>query len=325
MHYIIVDLEWNQPMSYQSQVFLKVGDKLIFEMIQIGAVKLDEELNMVDAVSIPIKPTHYVKIHPRIRKMTQLSESELASAPEFNAAMEQFFKWCGESFALLTWGCDDVSVWKQNVDFFQCPVELPPLYDIQRLYSEAFHLGKERKGLKGAMEHLELEPLEDKNFHNAVHDAYYTAMVFQKLPHPETVLKYINQPKKLCHVERSRRSRFAAKEYASIAAAFDSETARAPKCPMCGKSAVLEKTYVRQTGDKYVALANCPAHGPLIIRLRFAPAQGEKVFMSACVALASEQARAYVHTKQLAKGDTPDGDGLKLLREAGRSSMPFED
>ena len=41
MHYIILDLQWNQPLSYQSHVYREVGDKLIFEMIQIGAVKLD--------------------------------------------------------------------------------------------------------------------------------------------------------------------------------------------------------------------------------------------------------------------------------------------
>ena len=72
MHYIILDLEWNQPLSYQSHVYREVGDKLIFEMIQIGAVKLDSDLMVVDSVSIPIRPTHYVKIHPRIRRMTHL-------------------------------------------------------------------------------------------------------------------------------------------------------------------------------------------------------------------------------------------------------------
>ena len=45
MTYIILDLEWNQPISYQSRTYREVGDKLIFEMIQIGAVKLDADLN----------------------------------------------------------------------------------------------------------------------------------------------------------------------------------------------------------------------------------------------------------------------------------------
>ena len=80
MQYIVIDLEWNQPMSYDSAVYRQVGDRLIFEMIQIGAVKLNEQLEVCDSISIPIRPVHYVKIHPRIRKMTQLGPEELADA-----------------------------------------------------------------------------------------------------------------------------------------------------------------------------------------------------------------------------------------------------
>ena len=54
MHYIILDLEWNQPMSYQSHVYREVGDRLIFEMIQIGAVKLDDSLAVVDSIPFPV-------------------------------------------------------------------------------------------------------------------------------------------------------------------------------------------------------------------------------------------------------------------------------
>ena len=95
MTYIVLDLEWNQPISYQSSTFRKVGDKLMFEMIQIGAVKLDADLNPGEAISIPIAPTHYVKIHPRIRRMTGLDSETLAGAPAFREALEQFVAWCG--------------------------------------------------------------------------------------------------------------------------------------------------------------------------------------------------------------------------------------
>lgn len=121
MHYIVVDLEWNQPMSFDSSVFRQVGDRLVFEMIQIGAVKVDDQYQVVDSISIPIRPQYYVKIHPRIRKMTQLGAEELSDAPTFLDAMAQFTAWCGEEYTLLTWGCDDISVWKQNMDFSAAP------------------------------------------------------------------------------------------------------------------------------------------------------------------------------------------------------------
>lgn len=47
------------------------------------------------------------------------------------------------------------------------------------------------------MEELSIAPDESRSFHNALHDAYYTALVFAKLPHPERVLQYRQKPKQL--------------------------------------------------------------------------------------------------------------------------------
>ena len=44
MNYIVVDLEWNQAMSSKSSVFNKLPIKLRGEIIEIGAVKLDENM-----------------------------------------------------------------------------------------------------------------------------------------------------------------------------------------------------------------------------------------------------------------------------------------
>lgn len=334
MHYIILDLEWNQPLSYQSHVYREVGDKLIFEMIQIGAVKLDEDLMVVDSISIPIRPTHYVKIHPRIRRMTHLGPEELADAPDFLEAMHQFVTWCGEDYALLTWGCDDVSVLKQNMDFFQCKEQLPPLCDIQKMYSVVTNT-KDRKGLKAAMDDFGIEPDENRSFHNALHDAYYTALVFAKLPHPERVLDYPQKPKQLIHANRTRREKLPGETFDSLKEALQSETALHPRCPRCGKPALLEEEgYVKQCADKYIGLATCKDHGSVLIRLRFQPTDDGKRLMNMTTAFATAANRAYIHTKRLQvaekearylaeHGALPDPE--EELMNAERSSMPFEE
>ena len=333
MQYIIIDLEWNQPTSYQSHVYRQVGDKLIFEMIQIGAVKVDENFNVCDSISIPIKPQHYVKIHPRIKRMTHLGAEELADAPTFLDAMDQFAAWCGEDYTLLTWGCDDVSVLKQNMDFFECKVELPLLCDIQRLFSDVYKC-KDRKGLKAAMEMLEIEPDENRFFHDALNDAYYTALVFARLPEPTDVLKYPQQPKQLIHQDRVARARMKGESYDSLKEALESESAQKPQCPLCGKTAKLEDTYVKQAADKYIALAKCPNHGWLLIKLRFQANSDGKRVMSASVSKATAANKAYVHTKKLQvaqkeaawlekHGALPDPE--EELLHAERTSMPFED
>ena len=334
MHYIVVDLEWNQPLSYDSSVYRQVGDRLIFEMIQIGAVKLDEHYQVIDSISIPIRPVYYVKIHPRIRRMTQLGTEELADAPEFLEAMDQFVAWCGEDYALLTWGCDDVSVLKQNMDFFGCQVKLPPLCDIQRLFGDV-HGTREHKGLKAAMEMLDIQPDAERYFHNALHDAYYTALVFATLPNPEKVLEYPQQPKSLIHPGKHGHSKEKGENYDSLTAALESEAARQPRCPVCGKRTQVEDGgYVKQCGDKYIGLSACPHHGPLMIRLRFRPTDDGKRSMTMSISKATAANRAYVHTKRLQveekqarylaeHGALPDPD--EELMAAERTSMPFED
>ena len=334
MRYIIIDLEWNQPVSYQSRVYREYGDRLIFEMIQIGAAKLDEQMKVVDTVSIPIRPTCYERIHPRIRRMTGLGEAELAEAPQFAEAMERFRAWCGEDYTLLTWGCDDISVLQQNLDFFGDKSPMPPVCDAQKLFSDVHRL-KERAGLKLAMELMQLQPEEEKPFHNAEFDAYYTALVFATCPEPNDVLKYPLQAKKLIHAAHTAGKKPSGVTYATVEEALSSAEARAPHCPVCGREVELDGSYIPQTPDKYISLAKCRQHGPLMVRLRFHVTQGDRKQLDISVAKAAPSNCAYVRTKRIQfadkvaryqaahEGRKPDMD--EALLNADRSSVPFEE
>ncbi len=332
MQYIVLDLEWNQPLSWQSAVCKKVGDRLIFEMIQIGAVKLNEDLEIEDSISIPIAPTHYIKIHPRIRKMTGLGPEELAGAPAFREALERFSAWCGNDYTLLTWGCDDVSVLQQNIDFFECgDIPLAPLCDIQKLFSDVHKL-KDRSGLKSAMELLQIEPDESMAFHNALNDAYYTALVFKTLPDPAAVLKYTQTPKKLIH-SRPARDKNPGEVFNSVQEAMQSDTVLKPVCPRCGRIMTLDGEYIPQSADKYMAVAKCRNHGRILIRLRFRIDEDGKRCLSHSTAPASGANVAYLHTKQLQvarqreawlaeHGTLPDPD--EELMRSNPNNMPFD-
>ena len=333
MTYIIIDLEWNQPISYQSSAYRKVGDKLIFEMIQIGAVRLDADLNPAEAISIPIAPTHYLRIHPRIRRMTGLDSEVLAGAPAFREALEKFAAWCGEDYTLLTWGCDDVSVLHQNITFFHCEdIPLAPLCDIQRLFSDVHNL-KERSGLKAAMEMMNISADESMSFHNALNDAWYTALVFKTLPDPSAVLNYTQQPRQLIRARRNAREKTEGETFPSVQDALQSETALHPVCPRCGRVLTLDGEYIKQSADKYIAIAKCKNHGRILIRLRFRIDDDGQKIMSRTTAPATSANVAYLHTKQLQQeqrraryleehGTLPDPD--EELLNADVSSMPFD-
>ena len=332
MHYIVLDLEWNQPITYQSPVYRRIGDRLVFEMIQIGAVKLDDSLDVTEALSLPIAPTHYLQIHPRIRRMTGLGPEELAGAPSFREALEQFAAWCGEDYVLLTWGCDDVSILRHNMDFFECgDIVFPPLCDIQHLFADVHQL-KDRPSLKSAMELMGIEPDSEMAFHNAKNDAYYTALVFRTLPDPAAALRYAREPKNLLHRSRSVREKTPGEAFSSVRDALQSETALHPVCPRCGRNLVLDGEYIKQSADKYIGLAKCKNHGRILIRLRFRIDGEGRRLMSRTTAPATNSNVAYVHTKQLqvrqrqedwlrTHAALPDPDE-ELLR-GDLSDMPF--
>lgn len=329
MQYIILDLEWNQPISNQSPVYRKVGDRLVFEMIQIGAVRVSERMEIIDSISIPIRPTWYQKIHPRIRAMTGLDPDVLADAVEFREAMDQFIAWCGDDYTLLTWGCDDVSVLQQNLDFFEYKADLPQLCDLQLCFRDIFQC-KERMSLPAAMAMLEIEPEEDRSFHNAVHDAYYTARVFQHVSEPLRVLQYGQKPR--CLIRPKTHPGDAV--FDSLKEALTSDLALKPVCPKCSRVLELDGAYVKQSADKYVTLGTCRTHGAAIVRLRFRPMPDGKRLVKRSEDIASASTIAYVHTKRLqvqrkqeewlkTHADLPDPE--EELENAGRSSVEFED
>lgn len=328
MQYIVLDLEWNQPTSYQSAVFRRVGDSLLFEVIQIGAAKLNEKREIVDTISIPIRPTHYLNIHPRVRRMTGLTQDILCDAPVFLEGIAQFNEWCGDDSVYLTWGSDDVSVLAQNVDFFRYEQPMPKMYDLQGLYAqEAKKSGQ--TALKTAMEAMEIEEDEERSFHNAMHDAYYTAQVFQKLSDPESLFKYECHARKLSHNER--RSRFRVTNIVpSVKEALAGETLTTPRCPTCNQLTTLQTELVPQAKGKYVALSKCTNHGLMFIKVRFSLLPDGQKGMHLSVLPANKQSRAYVHTKELQyqykrkRGDYENVDAEDLT-DVFHSNMPFED
>lgn len=298
MDYIILDLEWNQPMSYNSSAYKSVGGRLLFEMIQIGAIRLNDRLEITDTFDQLIQPTHYIKLHPRIKRITGITQEALCDAPQFVEAAEAFRAWCGDGCVLLTWGCDDISVLQQNLDFFGFTTPFPAMYDLQKLYGELVSDTKNRTGLKSAMEHFAIEPEADHPFHNALNDAYYTALVFKKCPKPEDVLRFPQTARKLTHEERSRRTeKCDVIRVGRPAEALKGKHGATPPCPVCGHRCELAAGYLQKPDGSHQALCVCGDHGLFTVNVKFQKGErGRKDMVRACV-MAEEQNPAYVSTK----------------------------
>ena len=85
MNYIVMDLEWNQ--SYSGHI----GEhpRMPFEIIEIGAVKVDKNYRIIDEYSSLIKPRIYKKLHSKIRTILNYDETDLAKGREFKEEMQK--------------------------------------------------------------------------------------------------------------------------------------------------------------------------------------------------------------------------------------------
>ena len=136
-------------------------------------------------------------------------------------------------------------------------------------------------------------------FHNAVNDAYYTALVFAKMPDPAKVLEYPLMPRKLQHLDRTKKESTAILRIRSSKDAFKSPAATNPPCPICGKRMEVPEGYVKQQNEQYMALADCPQHGLAFVKIALGKNDEGKRIMTRSSSLADEQSAPYVHTKHL--------------------------
>ena len=79
VEYIVMDMEWNQALNFSEMV--KDPVFLTGEIIQIGAIKLNQTLEVVDSFNERIAPQYYTELHPKVAEITKLSNRDLLCFP----------------------------------------------------------------------------------------------------------------------------------------------------------------------------------------------------------------------------------------------------
>lgn len=174
MNYVIFDLEWNQPPVETAAVTEPVY--LEGEIIELGAVKLNDAFEPVDELRLYITPQYYTKMHRKIAALTGIHDRDLLSrGVPFPEAFAAFQTWCGEEFAYMTWSMSDLPMLVDNMRLHGIDAaELPVCYDIQRMFSREIMRENGRFSLDHALEVL---GERGDTAHDALHDARNTAKV----------------------------------------------------------------------------------------------------------------------------------------------------
>ena len=268
MYYITLDLEWNQAYAQKAlAIQRRLSLRLRGEVIQIGAVKLDKNMNICGSYQIIVKPKYYKKLHRHVSELTGITQEQMDMGTPLPEAIERFRKFCGRDFVFLTWGPDDIPMLKENFNANGMEHSwLDRTYDLQKIFnSQTDGLNKQRS-LEYAMDYYEIPMTLPA--HDALNDAYFTAQVAQKMDVAQGIREYEEQRGENLLEDVIGDADAGGDGYVTIGEMLDDEIVKNPTCPVCGKALKSLGKPLHSKGQKYTFYFECKKDGELFEVLR---------------------------------------------------------
>lgn len=306
MHYVILDLEWNVPAAPIAYVETPV--RLSGEIIQIGAVKLDEAFQPIDLFKLNIAPTFYTKMNENVATLTHINEEILHSGIPFPQAFSLFQEWCGKDFAFLTWGTEDIPMLEKNMLVHGIDLTWSfHFYDLQKIFDWQITREDRPHALSFALEKLNETGLPA---HDALHDAINAFRVCRHLNMHEGITSYRAY---LAEKETAKRKRQAEKRkkkrimkigsgspwqkqfgvtYPNKRTAKKDQRVSSFACPVC-KRTILCKKWTVQNSDRSISWVRCPNGEEFLVRLHFIKTASGNIRVNRIIHPITEENRTY--------------------------------
>ena len=186
---IILDLEFN-PVKVP-----EIREKMRSEIIEIGAVKLDDSLKEISSFDEYIKPA-YNTVEDKISHLTGITNEQLEPCGDFDTVMHRFMDWIGgEPYSLYSWSLTDMNVMLDEIDYKFPEDECYDMFfvhwtDLQKIYQRQMGFYKSM-GLTNALGSLNI--YFDGTEHGALADARNTAEIMRYLSDSEKMDKFRNR------------------------------------------------------------------------------------------------------------------------------------
>lgn len=264
-------------MSSKSSVYNRLPIRLRGEIIQIGAVKLNDDMTPGEEFKAYVKPVYFRKMHFKVKKLTGIDSERLKVACGFVEAMSAFRSWCGDGCTFLTWGYDDKNILEQNIIIHDLDWDwIADWKNLQFIYNAQTDGDRSQKALHTAMEHFGIE--QTRVAHDALGDAYNTALVCSHLDMADGLARYndftrllslrtkTSEPDKEDGPEPVEHLTF--KGFETQMDIFADREATSVECPECGQEMRLAR-WVNQGDRRYMSIASCREHGKYLVRLKF--------------------------------------------------------
>lgn len=192
MNYIIFDLEWNNAYNYRTK-------KGINEIIEIGAVKLNSKLEIIDSFKQLIKPRLSKKLGSRFKNLTHITLEEVKmSGIDFDDAFSEFASWCGSGDNIfLSWSMSDLYTLVGNYKLFKNTANI----DFMKKYADAQKYCMSFIESENANNQISLTNcaqlfdinVDDVSFHRALEDCMITAYCFRKVYDKNKFDQYVKE------------------------------------------------------------------------------------------------------------------------------------
>ncbi len=164
MVHIVIDLEMN-PVQRNLKDIRRF---LLDEVIEFGAVKLDENYKQISEFQCYVKP-QFSEITKHITKLTGITNETVADKNTFEIEFEKFFEWIGGwDMKIYSWSASDIKQLKN-----ECAYKLPN-FDVERLERQWIDIQKEfddRIGLHNSLSLKYAVGAMNRDFEGTAHTA----------------------------------------------------------------------------------------------------------------------------------------------------------
>jgi DNA polymerase III epsilon subunit-like protein len=187
MNFVVLDLEWNGAYSKRIKRFIN-------EIIEFGAVLVDEDLNILDTFDVLIRPQVGKKISGEVSTLTSITDEDLEDGLLFMQAVNKFSKWARDA-VVMTWGTSDILTLIENCRYFCGNGRIPFLsryVDLQKYCESMLETEKsgQQMGLSTAAALLHVDENEFDH-HRALGDSLLTLACLRKIYTPQTLKPFI--------------------------------------------------------------------------------------------------------------------------------------
>lgn len=285
MNYIVLDMEWNQANSYAEMV--KDPVMLTGEIVQIGAVKLDETFSPVDSFNQRVKPCYYREINPRVAEVTKLTTADLRQGAPFISAFAQFSDWCGSDFQFLVWGTEDIRVLRKNMMLHDIGTAgMPQHYNLQNIFTVQLSDKVRQYSLGKALALVHEKPYAA---HDALNDAMSTVLLCSHLDMVRGLDEYQDLIEKRSGVVERYEFEYL---YYDLDDVLSDDYVVSFECPDCGEI-VWCNDWVKNTGRQLLSIAQCDDGREYLVKLKLTYIVGDRIKVNRMVYELTEAHQIY--------------------------------